>query len=77
MGVTAGLVLIAVGAILRWAVTADAEGIDLGTVGLILLIIGGAGLLISLVYWSSCGGPGTWRRTEVVRRDDRPPEARG
>jgi hypothetical protein len=42
------LSLIAVGAILRYAVTASVTGVALTTVGLILMIIGGVGLAISL-----------------------------
>jgi protein-S-isoprenylcysteine O-methyltransferase Ste14 len=42
--------LIAVGAILRYAVTADAEGINLDTAGLILMIVGAVGLLFSLLW---------------------------
>jgi uncharacterized membrane protein YbhN (UPF0104 family) len=47
--------LIAVGAILRYAVTATVEGVSLPTVGLILMIVGIVGLVISLLYlfaWS-------------------------
>lgn len=47
--------MIAVGAILRYAVTATVSGIDLTTVGLILMIVGIAGLVLSLLYmlmWS-------------------------
>jgi hypothetical protein len=43
-----GLLLIAVGAILRFAVTAHLAGISLHTVGLILLIVGGVALAIGL-----------------------------
>ena len=42
--------LIAVGAILRYAVTATVSGISLATVGLILMIVGVVGLVISLYY---------------------------
>jgi hypothetical protein len=42
--------LIAVGAILRYAVTADVEGINLETAGLILMIVGALGLLFSLLW---------------------------
>jgi protein-S-isoprenylcysteine O-methyltransferase Ste14 len=42
--------LIAVGAILRYAVTATVSGIDIQTVGLILMIVGIAGLVLSLLY---------------------------
>jgi hypothetical protein len=74
MGIGASLVLIAVGAILRWAVTADAEGVNLNTVGLILLIVGAVGLVLSLVFWSSWGGAGVRRtvREERTVYDDRP-----
>jgi uncharacterized membrane-anchored protein len=49
------LVLIAIGAILNYAVTADLEGIDIQTVGVILMLIGILGLILSLLYtflWS-------------------------
>ncbi len=42
------LIMIAVGAILAFAVTADVEGIDIGVVGVILLIVGIVGLIVSL-----------------------------
>jgi hypothetical protein len=44
-----GLLLVAVGAILRFAVTAEVAGVSVPTVGLILLIVGGAGVVIGLV----------------------------
>jgi hypothetical protein len=50
MTVGTALLLIAVGAILRYAVTATVSGVSLATVGLILMIVGGAGLVISLFY---------------------------
>ena len=46
MTIGASLFLIAVGAILAFAVTADFAGIDIQTVGYILLVIGAVGLLI-------------------------------
>ncbi len=45
-----GTSLFLIGAILRYAVTARVSGISLATVGLILMIVGGAGLVISLYY---------------------------
>jgi hypothetical protein len=44
------MLLIAVGAVLRYAVTASVSGINLHAVGLILMIVGIAGLVISLLY---------------------------
>ena len=52
--------LIAVGAILRYAVTATVSGIDITTVGLILMIVGVVGLLLSVLYmlaWAPRRGP--------------------
>jgi Domain of unknown function (DUF6458) len=57
------LFLIAVGAILTFAVNADVSGIEISTVGIILMVVGVIGLLISLLYWMP-------RRRAVV--DDRP-----
>lgn len=56
MGVSVSLILIAVGAILTWAVNATTSGIDINTVGVILMVVGLAGLVLSLVFWSSWGG---------------------
>jgi uncharacterized protein involved in exopolysaccharide biosynthesis len=62
--------LIAIGAILRYAVTASTSGISLPTVGLILMIVGIAGLVLSIFYmlaWSPRRGRVT--RERVVERD--------
>ncbi len=69
MGIGVSLLLIAIGAILTWAVTATASGVDLDTVGVILMVVGAAGGLISLVFWSSWGGFGG--RETVIRERDR------
>jgi len=74
MGVGVSIFLIAVGLILWLAVTYQASGIDINTVGLILVIVGVLGLLLSMFFWSSWGGFGGWRRETVVRDPyDRPP----
>ena len=51
MTIGASLFCIAVGAILHWAVTASVSGIDLQTVGTILMIIGVLGLVITLFFY--------------------------
>jgi hypothetical protein len=56
MGISVSLILIAVGAILTWAVTATTSGIDLNVVGVILMVVGAAGLILSMIFWSSWGG---------------------
>ena len=50
--------LIAVGAILRYAVTAELAGIDIATVGLILMIAGGVMLVFTLIFMFSARPPG-------------------
>ncbi len=75
MGVGVSLFLIAVGLILWLAVNVDARGVDVNMVGIILVIVGAIGLLLSMIFWSSWGGVGGWRRETVVRDDpyNRPP----
>jgi sulfite exporter TauE/SafE len=62
MGIGTSIFLIAVGAILNWAVTADVSGVDLQTVGVILMVAGAIGLLISL-FWMTVWAD---RRRRVV-----------
>ena len=50
MTIATAIFLIAVGAILRYALNVESDVIDIQTVGLILMIAGGAGLAISLLY---------------------------
>lgn len=69
MGIGASLFLIAVGAILTWAVEVDSEGINLNTVGIILLVVGVLGLLLSLLFWSSFAPFRREERTVVRDRD--------
>src|SRR5438552_1144065 len=71
MGFTTSLFLIAVGAILAFAVNATTSGVDLNTVGVILMIVGLFGVLLSLGFWSSWGGFGGFgsRRETFVERD--------
>ena len=75
MGLGVSLFLIAVGAILTFAVTGEVSGVDLDVVGWILMGIGAAGLLLSLLFWSSWGGPGYWgrRRATTTYVDEGPP----
>ena len=56
MGMSVSILLIAVGAILTWGVTAEAEGLDVNAIGVILMIVGLLGLVISMIFWSSWGG---------------------
>jgi hypothetical protein len=58
MALGVGLFLIAIGAILAFAVNAHPSGVDLYTVGWILIGVGFAGVLLSLLFWSTWLGPG-------------------
>jgi len=69
MGIGVSLILIAVGAVLAFAVHVSTSGFNVHTIGWILLIVGAIGALLSLIFWSSWGGFGGERRTTVVRDD--------
>ena len=73
MGFGIGIFLAAAGAVLAFAVTKTVSGVNIHTVGWILLIVGIVGIALSMVFWSSWAGPGYWsgrRRTTTV--DERP-----
>jgi Domain of unknown function (DUF6458) len=61
VGIGTSLFLIAVGAILYFAVNASISGLSIATVGVILMVVGVIGLLISLFFMSS------WRRGPTDR----------
>lgn len=58
MGISLSLFLIAIGAVLAWAVNAEVSGIDIQVAGIILVVVGVIGLVASLIFWSSWGGFG-------------------
>lgn len=63
MGLGVGLFLLAIGAILTFAINvSDAGGVNVHTIGLILMVIGALGIILSLIFWSSWAGPGYWGR---------------
>lgn len=66
MGTGVSLILITVGAVLAWAVHVSTSGFNVHTVGYILLVVGIAGLVLSLIFWSSWGGPGYLSRRRTV-----------
>ena len=63
MGMGIGLILIAVGAILTWGVTDTSRAINLDAVGVILMVVGAIGFILSMMFWSSFWGPGYFRRS--------------
>ena len=69
MGIGASIFLIAVGAILAFAVDVQTNGVNLDTIGVILMIVGAIGLLLSMLFWSDWA---PYRRRRYVDADDRP-----
>ena len=56
MGLSFSIFLIAVGAILAFAVDVTTKGFDLNTIGVILMVVGFVGLIASMIAWNSWGG---------------------
>ena len=65
MGISMSLLVVAAGAVLLWAVNASVSGVNIHTVGVILLAVGVVGFVTSLFFWSSWGGFGA-RDTTVI-----------
>jgi hypothetical protein len=66
MGIPVSLILIAAGAILTWGVTNEPSGLNLDAIGVVLMVVGLAGLLLTLLLWQSWWGPGYWGRSAYV-----------
>lgn len=65
MGIGVSLFLLAVGAILKFAVSTTTEGINLDVIGVILMVVGSIGLLFTLMFWHSFG-----RETHIHHDED-------
>ena len=68
MGVATSIVLFAIGAILRFATTVHSSDFNIQTIGVILMIVGVVGFVVSLLFWASWGGFGTRQRRTVYRQ---------
>ncbi len=73
MGLGVSLLLIAVGAILVWGLQSDVAGISEDAIGVILMVVGAVGLILSMMFWSSWGGVSSRRRSTYV--EEGPPPA--
>jgi uncharacterized protein DUF6458 len=72
MGIGVGIFLIALGAILTWAVDWHVAGIDLHVVGWVLMLCGLAGIILFFIFWNNRRSAG---RVAVERRTSYPPQA--
>ncbi len=70
MGVALSLCVVAAGGILAFAVTGSPSGVDIQTVGWILVVVGLVGLILSIVLWEATLGP----PRPGPRRRPRPPD---
>jgi len=72
VGIGASLFLLAIGAILTFALGEEQVGsLNLDTVGIILMIVGAIGLLLSMLFWSSFAPFGAGRRDQTTVVTDR------
>jgi hypothetical protein len=78
MSLGAGIFLIAIGAILTWAVeNPENSSVNVHVVGVILMLAGLAAFLLALLFWESWAGPGYWvrRRRYVAGGTEPPPQS--
>jgi hypothetical protein len=68
VGVATSIVVFAIGAILKFATTVHSTNFNIQTIGVILMIVGAVGFVVSLIFWSSWGGLGGWHRSRSVYR---------
>ena len=66
MGIGISILLVAVGAILTFALEREADGINLDMVGIILMLVGGGGLIAWGLIWSSWAPYGQGRRVPMA-----------
>ena len=69
MGIGVGIFLFAVGAIMRFAVSVEAQGFSIHTIGVILMIVGVATAILGIFFWSSWGGFHRGARAGTVVRE--------
>jgi hypothetical protein len=64
MGLVVSIILIAAGAIMRYAVTTQASGWNVHTAGMVLMVVGIIGAVLSIIFWASWGGFSRSRRID-------------
>jgi hypothetical protein len=69
MGIGGSIFLLALGAILAFAVNADISGLDINVVGYVLMLAGLIGLIITVWYWNSRRRTVVEQHQPVIRSD--------
>ena len=62
MGIVISMLAITAGAIMRYAVSAQGQGFNVHTTGMVLMVVGVIGAVLSIAFWASWGGFRTGRR---------------
>jgi len=75
VGIAVSLILIASGAILTWAVNEEPSGLDLDVVGVVLMVVGLVGLILTLLFWYDWGPGRSMRGRRYVEDDVTPRRA--
>lgn len=76
MGIGGSIFLLALGAILAFAVNADISGLDINVVGYVLMLAGLVGLIITVWYWNSRRRTVVQERQPIIHSDGRIEEVR-
>ena len=63
MGTATSIVIFAIGAVLRFAVTVHTTGFNVHIIGVILMVVGAVAFVLSLFFWRSWGGFGSYSRS--------------
>ena len=66
MGIVTSMFLITAGAVMRFAVSAHLRGVNLHTAGVVLMVVGVLGAVLSVAFWASWGGFGRGHYRTVV-----------
>ena len=65
MGIVISMLAITAGAIMRYAVSAQGQGFNVHTTGMVLMVVGVIGAVMSIAFWASWGGLRLGRRGTV------------
>ncbi len=72
MGLGTSILLVAIGAIMKFALNVESSTVEIDTVGTILMVVGAVGAVLSMAFWSSWGGAGMSRNSRRTTVYDEP-----